>query len=183
MNPTRQMPLFIITGASCVGKSSMCEVLFQNEKEYIVLESDILWDDIYNTPDDGYRRYREMWMQLCKNISQIGMPVVLCGCAIPEQFERCDGRKDFTSIHYLAVVCDNAVLEERMARRGVTDANWIGSSVEFNVWLKEHAQDTNPPIHLLDSSKLSPKEAAEATDKWICERLERRPAWEAPSAR
>ncbi|HAN20265.1 MAG TPA: hypothetical protein DCP51_01060, partial [Clostridiales bacterium] len=31
MNPTKKQPLFIITGASCVGKSTMSELLFQNE--------------------------------------------------------------------------------------------------------------------------------------------------------
>lgn len=173
MNPTRRTPLFIITGASCVGKSTMCEILFRNERKYIVLEGDILWTDFYNTPDDDYRRYRELWMRLCKNISQIGMPVVLCGCATPKQFERCDDRKSFTDIHYLAVVCDNDVLEKRMTvQRRVTDENWIRSSIEFNVWLKENAGKTNPAIYLLDNSKLSPKEAAEIADKWICEHTE-----------
>lgn len=97
----------------------------------------------------------------------------MCGCATPKQFEHCDERKNFTDIHYLAVVCDNDVLQERItAQRGVTDANWIRSSIEFNVWLKEHAQETNPPIYLLDNSRLSPKEAADAADKWISEHIE-----------
>lgn len=173
MNPTRRTPLFIITGASCVGKSTMCEILFRNESQYIVLEGDILWTDFYNTPDDDYRRYRELWMRVCKNISQIGMPVVLCGCATPKQFERCDERKSFTDIHYLAVVCNSDVLEKRMtAQRGVTDEKWIRSSIEFNVWLKENAEKTEPAIYLLDNSELSPKEAAEIADKWIREHME-----------
>ncbi len=36
MNPTKKQQLFIITGASCVGKSTLCEQLFLKEKEYIV---------------------------------------------------------------------------------------------------------------------------------------------------
>ena len=46
MNPTKNQPLFIITGASGVGKSTACEILFQNEKDYIVLESDIIWNNV-----------------------------------------------------------------------------------------------------------------------------------------
>jgi hypothetical protein len=42
MNPTRRMPLFIITGASCVGKSTMCEMLFRNEEKYIVNAKDAM---------------------------------------------------------------------------------------------------------------------------------------------
>ena len=86
MNPTKKQQLFIITGASCVGKSTLCEQLFLKEKEYIVMESDLLWNKIYNTPNDNYCEYRRLWMKVCSNISQIGKPVVLCGCAVPEQF-------------------------------------------------------------------------------------------------
>ena len=167
MRPTRKLPLFIITGASCAGKSTMCEILFQNEKEYIVMESDILWNQTFDTPDDDYRAFRETWMRVCKSISQIGMPVVLCGCAVPKQFETLDERASFTEIHYLAVVCDDDVLKKRLAARHVTDERWIESAIEFNSWLKGHARDTDPPIYLLDNSRMSPERAAEVADKWI----------------
>lgn len=168
MNPTKKQQLFIITGASGVGKSTMCRILFQNESKYIVMESDILWNRIYDTPDDDYRAYRELWMKICKNISQIGMPVVLCGCAIPKQFELCDERKNFTDIHYLAVVCDDAVLERRMREgRGISDPNHLKSSLDFNSWLRNNANKTSPEIYLLDTSGQSPAQAAAMADRWI----------------
>lgn len=37
MKLTKKQPLFIVTGASCVGKSTLCNELFINEKEYIVM--------------------------------------------------------------------------------------------------------------------------------------------------
>lgn len=55
MEPTRKEKLFIITGASGVGKSTASEILFQKEKDYIVMESDLLWSDHYNSPEDNYR--------------------------------------------------------------------------------------------------------------------------------
>ncbi len=172
MNPTRKMPLFVITGASCAGKSAMCEVLSQGEKNYVVMESDLLWSSIYDTPDDGYKAFRTVWMRVCKSISQIGMPVVLCGCSVPEQFEQLEERRSFTDVHYLAVVCDDEVLEKRLAGRRVTDPGWIRSSLAFNSWLKKHARETEPPIHLLDNSNLTPKEAARIADTWIHEHME-----------
>ena len=45
MRPTKKLPLFVVSGASGVGKSTLCEILFQREREYIVLESDILWHE------------------------------------------------------------------------------------------------------------------------------------------
>lgn len=174
MTPTNKQSLFIVTGASGVGKSTMCEELFKNEagKPYFVLESDLLWHDIYNTPDDNYCAYRRKWMQVCANISQCSKPVVLCGCATPEQFENQPERKLFTDIHYLAVVCSPDALAERMKNgRGITDENWIKGSVSFNNWLKENASSTKPAITLLDITGMTPAEAAEKAEQWILSNL------------
>lgn len=110
--------------------------------------------------------------RVCANISQIGKPVVLCGCVTPKQFEGCDARSLFTDIFYLAVVCNEEQLGRRMRiGRGVTDENWLKSSTDFNHWLKENANETTPNIMLLDNSVLTPKEAAEITDRWIHKNL------------
>lgn len=168
MTPTNKQPLFIITGASCTGKSTLCGELFKNETDYIVLESDLLWNNIYNTPEDDYREYRRLWMRICANISQIGKPVVLCGCAVPAQFEDQPERGYFTDIHYLAVVCSDTCLEKRLRDgRNVKDENWIKNSLDFNNWLKENADKTEPVITLLDNSALCPEGSAETVDTWI----------------
>lgn len=172
MTPTKKQPLFIITGASGVGKSTMCEILFQDEIDYIVMESDLLWHDIHNTPQDNYHNYRKLWMNVCANISQIAKPVVLCGCATPEQFENQEERVLFSDIHYLAVVCDKVILETHMRTgRGITDEGWIESSVNFNQWLINNAHKTKPQITLLDTTGLTPKQAAEIVHNWITERM------------
>jgi len=172
MKPSKKLPLFIITGASGVGKSTTCKLLFQDETDYIVMESDLLWNDIYNTPEDNYHAYRELWLRVCANISQIGKPIVLCGCAIPKQFEGCKARSLFTDIYYIALVCEDEQLERRMRiGRGVTDENWVKSSIEFNCWLKENANQTRPNITLLDNSVLTPEESAEIADRWILKKI------------
>ncbi|ERI93366.1 hypothetical protein HMPREF1982_01790 [Clostridiales bacterium oral taxon 876 str. F0540] len=168
MEPTKRNKLFVISGASCIGKSTACEILFRNEKDYIVMESDLLWSERYNTPENNYREYRELWMRVCCNISQIGMPVVLCGCAVPEQFEVCDARKYFTEIIYIAVVAEKDELIKRMKHgRNVTDENWIKSSEQFNEWLKNNALKTTPNIILVDNTYLTPQETAEKIDEVI----------------
>jgi energy-coupling factor transporter ATP-binding protein EcfA2 len=172
VNPTKKMPLFVITGASGVGKSTISKMLYENEKNYIVLESDILWDERFNTPEDNYRKYRELWMRLCANISQIGLPVVLCGCALPEQFEFCIERKYFTDIYYIGIICDEHILVSRMRDgRKITDEGWIKSSVEFNNWLRKNADKTSPLINLIDCSKITLDEAVEKVDVWIRNRI------------
>lgn len=172
MKPTKKLPLFCITGASCVGKTTVCNELFKNEKDYIVLESDITWNDIYNTPEDDYRAYRRMWAKLCANISQIGLPCVVCGSCVPKQFESLPERELFSEIHYLAVVCGDETMVHRMTvGRNVTDEKWIASSMHFNDWLKEKHDKTRPNIHLLDTTNLTPEQAAEYVDRWIKSKL------------
>ncbi len=172
MTPTKKLPLFIVTGASGVGKSSLCEELFRRETEYIVMESDLLWEERYNTPEDNYAAYRSLWMRVCANIAQSGKPVVLCGCALPEQFESRPERNLFTEIHYLAAVCGEKALFSRMKEgRGIRDEGWLESSQAFNRWLKEHGRETKPPITLLDTTSLTSQEAARKVDQWIGEKL------------
>lgn len=168
-----KQPLFIVTGASCVGKSTLCRELFLNEKDYIVMESDLLWNDVYNTPENDYLEYNRLWLRVCASISQAGKPVVLCGCRVPKQLESLPERAMFTKIHYLAVVCDDITLEKRMREgRGVREESWIRSSIEFNQWLKQHADDDGCiPITLLDTSGLSAAQAAGIADQWILDRI------------
>lgn len=171
MKPTSKQPLFIVTGASGIGKSTACECLFAREKDYIVLEGDICWHEVYNTPQDQYRAYRQMWLRLCANISQIGLPCVLCGCNMPNQLEGLEERALFTDIHYLAVVGDDACMRRRLTQgRGVTDAAWIESSLHFNRYLREHGSETNPPVTVVDATNLTPEETAERIERWIAEK-------------
>lgn len=172
MTPTNKQPLLIISGASGVGKSTLCEQLFQREKDYIVLESDLLWDERYNTPQDNYCAYRRLWMRMCANISQIGLPVVLCGCALPEQFGFQPERALFTQIHYLAAVCqEDALLHRLRDGRKIKDEAWLKSSLDFNRWLIMHGESTLPGMTLLDTTHLTPQQAAEQAGQWIRNRL------------
>ena len=168
MKPTRRLPLFIVSGASCAGKSTTCEVLFRNETDYVVLESDIIWNSCYNTPQDDYRAYRAVQLNLCANIAQAGKPVLLCGCVTPKQLESLPERALFTQIHYLAVVCADETMAERMQTgRKIKDKAHLESSLGFNRWLKENALITTPPMHLIDNTLLSPEETANEIDAWI----------------
>lgn len=172
MKPTVKQPLFIVTGASGVGKTTLCEELFRREKDYIVMESDIIWNDFYDTPENNYRMFRKIWMNLCASISQSGKPVVLCGCNTPEQMEDLEERQLFTEIHYLAVVADDKTLLRRMREgRGITDQGWIDSSVHFNRWLRENADKTAPKITLLDETERTMEESVEFAQQWIMDRI------------
>ena len=170
-----QQPLFIITGASGSGKTTVCLELLPLLHECVILESDILWGAIPASPENNYRDYRNVWLRVAKNIGQNGRPLVLCGTAIPEQFETCPERRYFSTLHYLAMVCDDRLLEERLKQR----PNWrqsrsvefIEEMIRFNHWLKEHASTTQPPMTLYDTSHRSISETMRDVAQWIRQRL------------
>jgi len=166
-----RLPLLVLTGASGVGKTTTCLALAAKTKDLVVMESDILWRDEFNQPATDYRNYRETWLRVCKNISQAGKPVVLCGAAVPEEFERCVERRYFSDIHYLALVCGDEVLASRLrnrpAWRGSSEDEYIKEHVGFNGWLKENARGTQPPMALLDTTEITADESVERVEGWV----------------
>jgi hypothetical protein len=174
-HPFLQQPLFIVTGASGAGKSTACLALASVLRECVVMESDILWGLIPSTPEDNYRSYRNTWLRLAKNIGQAGRPVVLCGSAVPEQYENCPERRYFSMLYYLALVCEDEALTERLKQRpawrkaGSTET--VQRMLQFNCWLKNHADTSQPPIMLYDTTNRSVPETAAFIARWIRERL------------
>ncbi len=172
-HPFARFPLLIISGASGVGKSTMCRVLLGKLNQVVLLDSDILWRAEFNEPENKYRNYFETWLRVCKNISQSGRPVVLfgAGMGVPENMEPCVERRYFASLHYLALVCDDDGLVERLRGRpkwrGSSNPAYIEEHIQFNHWFKENGEETIPAIDLLDTTRISVDETAEQVALWI----------------
>jgi hypothetical protein len=177
-HPFLQQPLFILTGASGAGKTTACLRLVPLLTECVVLEADILWGVLATTEQNDYSDYRNVWLRIAKNIGQSGRPVLLCGTAIPDQFEACPERRYFSTIHYLAIVCDDALLAERLKQRPQWrksgSAEFIEHMIGFNNWLKAHAATTNPPMELHDSSHQDMQKTVNEVARWVRGRLERK---------
>jgi len=166
-----RLPLFVLTGASGVGKTTLCLALAADVKDLVIMESDILWRDEFNQPATDYRNYRETWLRVCKNISQAGKPVVLCGAGVPAQFEQCIERRYFSSVHYLALICEDEILTSRLrnrpAWRDSFKDEYIQEHIAFNRWLKNNAQKTEPPMSLLDVSAVTVTESVAGVKQWL----------------
>jgi broad-specificity NMP kinase len=174
--PFLRQPVFVISGASGAGKTAVCRALMPELRlRCVVLESDILWDAVDASAEDDYRRYRNVWLRLAKNIGQAGLPVVLCGTALSDQFERCSERRYFSMLHYLALVCDEEMLRERLRQRPAwrqsESAEFLERMTTFNRWLVEHAPTTTPPMTLLDTTADALDETVAKVARWIVERL------------
>lgn len=170
-----QLPLFVLTGASGAGKTAIGLSLARAFQRCVTMESDILWGAVAATAEDDYRNYRNTWLRVAKNIAQAGRPVVLVGTALPDQFESCPERRYFTTIHYLALVCDDETLARRLrtrpAWRGAGTPAFVEEMVGFNRYLKAQATTSTPPMSLLDTTASTVEESTAATIAWIGERL------------
>lgn len=174
-HPFLQQPLFIITGASGTGKSTICLSLVSMLQQCVVMEQDILWGKVPATSEDNYRSYRNIWLRIAKNIGQAGRPVVLCGTGIPEQFEECPERRYFSTLYYLTLICDDDVLVERLKKRPewrqTRSPGFLENMMEFNRWLKTNASLTNPPMSLYDTSHKDIDETVQHVAEWVRKRL------------
>lgn len=174
-HPFLMHPLFLISGASGTGKTTVCLSLISKLTECVVLEQDILWGMVPATPEDNYRSYRNVWLRIAKNIGQAGRPVVLCGTALPDQFEDRPERRYFSTLYYLTLVCDDDLLVERLqgrpAWRQTHTPEFLEDMVQFNRWLKANASLTRPPMTLYDTSHGDIDETVAFIANWIRQRL------------
>jgi 2-phosphoglycerate kinase len=169
-----RLPLFLVSGASGAGKSTVGVMLQARLSECVVLDADILWRKEFDIPEDGYSAFRSTWMRMAKNINQAGRPVVLCGATLPTQLEQHVQRRYFGRLHYLALVCkDERVLIERLERRprwryiGHDRDSFIKQTLSFNSWLIENAAKTQPPMVLVDTSSAAKEEVVREVDRWV----------------
>ena len=140
----------------------------------VQLDGEIIWRAEFDTPDDNYRDYFETWLRLAKNISQSGRPVVSfgAGMGVPANIEPCIERRYFSTIHYLALVCDDDALAQRLearpAWRRSGEEAFIARQIQFNQWFKENG---NPFASLIDTTHLTLETTAEQVKSWILEKI------------
>ena len=172
-HPFLQLPLLIVSGASGAGKTTICRNLLGKYQDAVLLDADILWRPEFDRPKDGYRDFFETWLRVCKNISQSGRPVVLFGAGIgvPENMEPRVERRYFSELHYLALVCDDELLAERLRGRGEwrqsSDPAYIAEHAKFNRWFKENAGGTDPTMDLFDTTGVPVEETTAQVAAWI----------------
>lgn len=167
--PFAYLPLFIVTGASTTGKSSVCAQAAARDPARIHFDTDILWGALPASPADDYAGYHNHWLRVAKNAAQGGRPVVLYSSAHPGQIAACPERRYFHSIHVLALVCGPAELAERLRARprwrDSGSAQFIAAMPAYNAWFRRQAQGA--ALELLDTTGQLLPAVVDAVLAWI----------------
>jgi broad-specificity NMP kinase len=163
--PMRCLPLFIVTGASGVGKTSVVEELQQLLPEWHVFETDSLWDS-----GRDWQFVRQNWLRVAHRIAQTGRATILCGTHLPEQINACDHRELFSAVHYLILHGADETLAARLERRPAwyqqTPAS-IAEHLRFNRWLVQNAVLAfDPPAAVVDTTMADVREVAGRIRDW-----------------
>lgn len=182
-HPFRRLPLLLVTGASGTGKSTVANALLGTREDVVILDADILLSAEFGQPGEGYREFFERWLRMCKNIGQSGRPVALfgAGTGVPENMEPRIERRYFSTLHYLALVCDDEVLATRLrarpAWRESSSDRFATEQLRFNRWFRENAHRTQPNIDLLDTTDISIEESVAQVSAWIGKKLAGSDEW------
>jgi broad-specificity NMP kinase len=172
------LPLFIVGGASGVGKSTVCRELADEIDSVVCMDVDMLWDRAFSTIESSFE-YNTYYLRQAVTVAQSGRPVVLFGADIgqPGIVEETVEQRYFSSIHYLALTCESEVQAERLRKR----SNWSDATdhwtmaneqVALNRWYDERGDAPNSPIETLDATDRTVEQMATRVAEWIDQQLE-----------
>ncbi len=165
------LPLFVVTGASGTGKSTLLrEILMIDDRpDLVYLDSDMLLIEEFTK--DGWQAYKDIWLWICLNISQSRRPVVLFGSANPEDFESVPRRRYLSEIHYLALTCSESVLESRLLARPEwrksSRPEFVKAHIDWNQRFLDNAPNAVPQYSILDTTDKSKERCARDVIQWI----------------
>jgi shikimate kinase len=169
--PFVAQPLFVLTGASGTGKSTLAQYLAPRLAACVTLEADTFLACAPLDASDDYRAFRDYSLRVARDVGQSGRPVLLGGSATPGQYEKCPNAGFFSAFHYLALVCEDDELRQRLqsrpAWRGSSTPEFIETMRQFNQWFRSSAYTHD----LLDTTYLSIADAAAVVTHWVQARL------------
>ena len=154
-------PLFVVTGASGTGKTTIAGPLRQRLPDCVIFEA----DTILHVAALGWDNWRNTWLQLAHAIALNDRTTVLLGSLLPTQLEQLPARMLIGPIRFCTLDCPDDVLAARLgsrpAWRGTSSQAKIAEHQRFSAWLRTQ-------IHpCFDTSTLSIAETADHVAAWV----------------
>jgi AAA domain len=154
----RRRPLFVVTGASGAGKTTVHPCLVDALPECAVFDVDYLLDSLGK---DDWRRFRDAWLSVAHGVAQAGRATVLCAPFIPEHLADLPARRWIGDLHFAVLDCPDDVLRRRIDARPRWRERNIQAHVEFGRWLRANIN------YLVPTVGREPCEVAEDLAGWV----------------
>lgn len=162
-------PLFIVTGASCSGKTAVLAPLARKLRDRCVTFDANLLLDCAGALSHGqpiiWAAFRDAWLAVAHGVTQSGMPTVLLGPFIPDHLRDFPARRWTGDIHFFAFDCPDDVRRARINARPTWRSRDIEQQVEFGQWIRRNIPDR------FDTSSGTPEDTAAAISTWIDRQL------------
>jgi predicted kinase len=155
------LPLFVLTGASGAGKSTVTAPLRMMLPGCLVFETDV----ILHVAALGWDTWRSTWLQLAHAAALGGRVTVLTGTFTPGQLERLPARTLIGPIHFALLDCPDDVLASRLQARppwrGTSSLAKIAENQQFAAGLRARIRPS------FDTSTASAAEVAAQVAAWV----------------
>jgi hypothetical protein len=155
------LPLFVVTGASGTGKTTITGPLRQRLPDFEVFDADL----ILHVAALGGDSWQNTWLQLAYAIALNGRATVLLSSWLPAQLDQLPARTLIGPIHFCTLDCPDDVLATRLgsrpAWRGTSSREKITEHQRFAAWLRAHIRPS------FDTSTLSVDETAGRVAAWV----------------
>jgi hypothetical protein len=159
----RRLPLFVVTGASGSGKTTVYPHLVATLRECVIFDVDWLIDSFAAAcrPDAiPWPAFRDAWLSIAHGVAQGGRHTVLLGPFMPEHLASLPARRWVTDIHFAALDCTDDSRRARLTGR----PPWRERSIDEHIAFAAHLRKTIPTLISTDAS---PTDAAERVAEWV----------------
>ena len=163
-----KLPIYFLTGCSGVGKTTTAIELQKLTDEYVILDVDWLRNVAWPQNDEEENNLIEQIFYLTKDISQSKKAVLWTMAGGLDRLSHAYGKRFFSEIKVLALTAEPETLRKRMTEgRGIDDAGWIQSSVDYNNYFRTHDILDDTKYDTLDCTNGTPAEIARKVLEWL----------------
>ncbi|MBD3922011.1 AAA family ATPase [Paenibacillus sp. PR3] len=164
------LPLFIVTGASGVGKTTVMQHLRAMMPEFVVFSTDN--DNFGSTAAKlEYQDRYNLLLHMAYAIAQSGRGTIICGTVMPWDAQKCDTYSNFSEVCFINLHCDDATRNSRLRNRA-DSATWTDEMLQqheqFAQWLLDNADTAyDPPMPIVNTTDTPPSQVAEQIQQYI----------------
>ena len=169
------VPLFVITGGSGCGKSTVAQGLLRKRNPYVVVDADYLCHD--RESFDSWDSFWNFATIVSLTLARNQRPIVLVGWVNPSQIEKAATSAYFSAVHFLVLSCDPSTQTERLEGRSLPGVvapptpESISMALHGTRFITEEAH-SRPNATVLDNTNLTRDQTVPTVDRWIMERLD-----------